>query len=77
MFYNILITIKFDDILLEKDNTLHINVINLLEFRKCQIIPDKSLIDLIQLKVKDKNILDIDVGKRLTISLCLKKGYFL
>ena len=27
-----------------------------------------SEIDLIQLKVKDKNILDIDVGKRLTIS---------
>lgn len=75
MFYNVLMQIKFDDILLEKDNTLHINVINLLEFRKCQIVPDKSLIDLIQLKVKDKNILDIDVGKRLTISM-LEKGLF-
>ncbi len=67
--------IKFDDILLEKDNTLHINVINLLEFRKSQIVSDTNLIDLIRLKVKDKNILDIDVGKRLTISM-LEKGLF-
>lgn len=75
MFYNVLMQIKFDDILLEKDNTLHINVINLLEFRKSQIVSDTNLIDLIRLKVKDKNILDIDVGKRLTISM-LEKGLF-
>jgi hypothetical protein len=66
--------LNLDKILLERDNTLYIDAMGLINLRKSGIIEDKLLIDLIKIRLKNKNILDINVGEKFTIST-LERSY--
>tara|TARA_B100000427_G_scaffold208670_1_gene173848 strand:- start:5032 stop:5412 length:381 start_codon:yes stop_codon:yes gene_type:complete len=68
---------KFEKILLERENTLHIDVMELMNLRKSGLVEDKFLIDMIEMRVKDKNILDINVGKKFTIYTLERSIFFI